>query len=200
MSAIDRDGPACDGSLLYGLAALAFLPDTGARNQFFGEMERAPDLGALERQDLETGRAVVLARTIDNRPTIYLARRLEAKPGHGGLLIGEVFSDYLWGAPERNPLIPTMQLHVVDEANQMLFGSIPGAARLPEPVRHKLGGAKSRNASNGNWAMFLSGGLCPDRTTAWDRESALDAGAERGPGGGCKRRWQQFSRTFRLLR
>ncbi|HEU5153936.1 MAG TPA: EAL domain-containing protein [Gemmatimonadales bacterium] len=143
VSAIYRDGPACDGSLLYGLVALAFLPDTGAAIQFFGEMEWAPNLGALERQDLETGRAVVLARTIDNRPTIYLARRLEAKPGHSGLLIGEVFSDYLWGAPERNPLIPTMQLHVIDEANQMLFASIPGAARLPEPVRHKLGGAKS---------------------------------------------------------
>jgi hypothetical protein len=104
--------------------------------------------------------------------------------GHSGLLIGEVFSDYLWGAPERNPLIPTMQLHVVDEANQMLFGSIPGAAGLPEPVRHKLRRREVGNLRMGTGRCSLSGGLRPDRQPPGIANLHWILAAERGPGGG----------------
>ena len=142
LSSIDRDGPACDGSLLYGLVALSFVPDSGGLLEFFGRMERAPELDSFEDQQLQGRESVVLVRTVQGQPTVYLARRLEAG-ARSGVLIGEVYSEYLWGTPEQNPLIPTMQLHVLDNSNQVMFQSAPGEAQLPAPVRKRLRRAES---------------------------------------------------------
>src|SRR4029450_3844902 len=56
-----------------------------------------------------------------------------------------------------------------------------GVARTgpPQARRREVG-----NLRMGTGRCSLSGGLRPDRTTAWDRGSPLDTGAERGPGGG----------------
>ena len=134
---------ACDGSLRYGLTALSFVSESGAPIRFFGRMDRVPALTLLERQELEAGRAVVLARTVEGRPAVYFTRMVEDGRGQSGMLVGQIYADYLWQDSEQNPLIPTMQLHVVDESNQLLFRSIPTDAPPPPSI----GSGSSRPAA-----------------------------------------------------
>ena len=56
-----------------------------------------------------------------------------------GTLVGQVYDEYLWGTPEQNPLIPTMQLHIVDRSGQVLFRSIKGDVSIPPKVARILG-------------------------------------------------------------
>ena len=142
-SGMDREGPACDGSLFYGLVSLAFVPDSGSLIQFFGQTEHVPPLGPRERTDVAAGRGVLLGRMAATRPVIYLVRRLEPELGRAGMLVAEVFPDYLWGTPDQNPLIPTMQLHVIDDANRVLFHSAPGDVSLPAAISADIGTPKS---------------------------------------------------------
>jgi diguanylate cyclase (GGDEF)-like protein len=139
----DREGPACDGSLLYGFDALAFVPDAGPSVNFLGRMNGVPAVGPRERLKLEAGRSVVLVRPDGNEMAVYLARRIRDSAKGAGLLIGQVAPEYLWGTVEQNPLIPTMEMHVVDGDGRLLFRSVDGDIRLPAPVRGGLGSPKA---------------------------------------------------------
>ena len=139
----DRTGPACDGSLNYALIALSFFPDAGPPVALFGAPAKAPSLTPRQRQDLDEGRSVVTAIVADSQPLIYLLRRVSTSRGARGLLVGAVYDEYLWGTPEENPLIPTMQLHIVNRAGQVVFRSIKGEVALPARVARQLGSDSS---------------------------------------------------------
>ena len=139
----DREGPACDGSLLYGFDALAFVPDAGPSINFLGRMNGIPGVGPRERLKLEAGRSVVLVRMLDNQAAIYLARRIRDSAKGAGLLIGQVAPEYLWGTVDQNPLIPTMEMHVVDGVDRLLFRSVEDDVRLPATVRDGLSSPKA---------------------------------------------------------
>jgi diguanylate cyclase (GGDEF)-like protein len=144
-----REGPACDG-LNYALSALSFVPDAGSPTTLFGAPVTAPTLEPRQRHDLEDGRSVVTASLADSQPAIYFVRRSTTSRGVRGLLVGAIYDEYLWGTPEQNPLIPTMQLHVVDRRGKVLFRSIRGEASLPAKVARDLG---SDSAGTFEWDL-----------------------------------------------
>jgi diguanylate cyclase (GGDEF)-like protein len=131
----DLQDPACDGSLLYGFLTLSFVSESSNSINFFGKVDSLPELTDLERQQLETSQSVVLARAAEGGPTVYLARSVLDRHGRPGYLIGRIYPTYLWEISAQNPLIPTMQLHVVDDSNAALFRSTPDAATLPSRSR-----------------------------------------------------------------
>jgi diguanylate cyclase (GGDEF)-like protein len=133
VGADDRGGPACDGSLNYALIALTFVPDAGTPVALFGKPPKVPTLEAAQRNQLDDGQTVITAGVIDSQPAAYVVRRLSSR-GTRGMLVGVVYGEYLWGTPEENPLIPTMQLHIVDRSGQVLFRSIEGDVELPAAV------------------------------------------------------------------
>ena len=135
-------GPACDGSLNYALSALTYLPDAGNPVALFGGMVKAPALDSAQRRAVDAGNGVVVAVMADSQPVIYLVRRLGTPRSHG-LLVGAVYDEYLWGTPEQNPLIPTMQLHIVDRSGAVIFRSIKGDVTLPGRVAKQLGSDSS---------------------------------------------------------
>ena len=134
----NREGPTCDG-LNYALSALSFIPDAGAPTTLFGTLTRLPTLQPRQRQDLDAGRSVVTASLADSQPVMFLVRRITTSRGVRGLLVGAIYDEYLWGTPEQNPLIPTMQLHVVNRAGDVLFRSIKDEVSLPGGVARNVG-------------------------------------------------------------
>ena len=194
----DDEGPACDGSLLYGLTALRFAPDSGQPVQYFGRAAPLPVLEPLTRRALEAGRSVVVAGVPGNRSVIYLVRRVAAGRAGGGLLVAEVYAAYLWGTPEENPLVPTMQLHVVDDSGRVLFSSTAGPVRLPGSVRRNLG---ARRAGAFEWTLederYLAACSPIDEppevaTPRWTLIASEDQAAVIAP-------MAQFRRTFPLV-
>jgi diguanylate cyclase (GGDEF)-like protein len=139
----DHAGPACDGSLNYALSALSFVPDGGTPVALFGAPVLLPTLAPRQEQALDAGQGVVTASVGDSLTVISFVRRVTTSRGVRGLLVGAVYEEYLWGTREQNPLIPTMQLHIVDSAGQVLFRSIRGAVTLPARVARQLGSDSS---------------------------------------------------------
>jgi hypothetical protein len=140
--------PACDGSLESGFTALSFVSEFQSSIDFFGRMDSVPVLSEIERRQLAAGQAVALVRVVGVRPEVYLARSVPDRRGRPGILIGQIYPTNLWQSTGQNPLIPTMQLHVIDESNRLLFGSTPGAGQLPS-----LGaGARRRAAGTFEWS------------------------------------------------
>ena len=127
----DREGPTCDG-LNYALSSLSFIPDAGTRSVIFGMPVKAPALRPGQQQDLDAGRSLVVASVTDSQPLFYMLRKISTTRGVHGLLVGQIYDEYLWGTPEQNPLIPTMQLHIVDRSSQVLHRSIKGDVSIPE--------------------------------------------------------------------
>ena len=138
-----RDDPACDGSLKYALLALSFVPDAGSPIALFGTQVTAPVLDPRQQRRVDAGESAVVASVTDSAPVVYLVRRATSSRGSAGLLVGAVYDEYLWGTREQNPLIPTMQLHVVDRAGHVLFRSTPGDVTLPPSVVRALGSTTS---------------------------------------------------------
>ena len=134
----DREGSTCDG-LNYALSSLSFIPDAGAPAAVFGAPVKVPGLQPRQQQDLDAGKRLILAIRADSQPVIYLLRKISTSRGVHGTLIGQVYDEYLWGTPEQNPLIPTMQLHIVDRSGQVLFRSIKGDVSIPPKVARILG-------------------------------------------------------------
>ena len=134
----DREGPTCDG-LNYALSALSFIADAGASSKLFGIPLKAPLLPPAQRQALAAGNAVITASRADSQQVIYIMRHITTARGVSGVLVGAIYPEYLWGTPDQNPLIPTMQLHIVDRTGLVLFRSIKGEVTIPERVARRLG-------------------------------------------------------------
>ena len=145
----DDASPACNGSLLYGFLSLSFVSESTTSIHFFGPADSLPVLTDLERRRLEAGQAVVLSHVVAGRPKVYLARSILDRRGRRGILSGRIYPAYLWEVSGQNPLIPTMQVHVVDESNQFLFHSTPDA----EPPPSMGTGSPGRKAGTFEWQL-----------------------------------------------
>jgi diguanylate cyclase (GGDEF)-like protein len=135
------DGPACDEALLYGLAALSFVPATGSPVLLFGPAYDHPVLSGPERRILAGG-GVVVTRPAEGRPHLFLVRG--AAPGGGeGVLVGLLNPAYLTASQERTPLLPTMRFDLVDSTGQVVLGSDWHVARVPEVALTRLSSGRS---------------------------------------------------------
>lgn len=135
----DRLGAGCDGSLNYALSALTFVPSGGRPVPLFGVASPAVVLDTNQQAMLDAGGGLVIAST-GSEPAIYMVRRMNSPHGPPGLLIGTVLDDYLWGSREQNPLIPTMQLHIIDQQGHVLFRSMDGEVTLPPKITRSRSG------------------------------------------------------------
>jgi diguanylate cyclase (GGDEF)-like protein len=108
------EGAPCDGSIDYGISALAWLPATGAPIALAGFLE-PPVLTPEQRGGLLAGENVLLDAFVDSRPVVYLVRQVG-----GGALVGQVDPAYLWGSLDQGALVPSMQFHVANTAGRVI--------------------------------------------------------------------------------
>jgi len=105
---------ACDGSLDYGVSALAWLSPEGKSLVITGDLE-IPKLTAEHRAAIESGIDVVVDAFIGERPVVYLARGMG-----GGVLIARIDPAYLWSALDQGVLVPSMQFHVANASSRVI--------------------------------------------------------------------------------
>lgn len=105
---------ACDGSLEYGVSALAWLPPVGEPLIITGDIE-PPVLGREHREAIEAGADVVLDRLVGDRPVVYLLR-----PLGDGVLAARLDPGYLWSAFDQGALVPSMQFHVANASSRVI--------------------------------------------------------------------------------
>jgi len=99
---------ACDGSLDYGVSALAWISPAGSSVAITGVLS-PPILSAEDRARVDSGVNVALDAFVENRPVTYLVRALG-----GGILVARVDPTFLWGPPDQGPLVPSMLFHVTN--------------------------------------------------------------------------------------
>ncbi len=115
---------ACDGSLDYGVAALAWVPRAGDPVVIAGLLQ-PPPLSRQDRSTLESGRDVAVDAVIDGRAVVYLVRTLG-----DGILVALVDPAFLWGTPDQGSLVPSMQFHVAN-ANAEVISERNGTHEIP---------------------------------------------------------------------
>ena len=105
---------ACDGSLDYGVSALALLRRNGESIVVFGVFE-PPKLTAEQRVVVESGTAIALDGFAGERPVVYIVRAIG-----DALLAAQVDPAYLWGSPDEGALIPSMRFHVANASSRVI--------------------------------------------------------------------------------
>lgn len=133
-TAADIEGMACDGSLVYGLGSLVFVPERGAALRFFGKADPLPPIDPTTRAALDTGSSVLVTVRTGDSSVVYLIRNAGGVSTQHGLLIGVIDADYLWDGSGQNALIPTRELHVLGNWDRVLYGTAPVQANLPVPI------------------------------------------------------------------
>jgi len=140
----ESEGLLCDGSLLYGLNSLAFIPDTGAAVRYFGAPDQLPEFDQATRSSVEHGGGLVIEAQAGGRPVVYLVRAATDSLHERGMLVGTLDADYLWDGSAPNPLIPTRELLVLDDSNRVVYGSVAGAVTFPAAIRPGSGAGSGR--------------------------------------------------------
>ncbi|HKT60685.1 MAG TPA: EAL domain-containing protein [Gemmatimonadales bacterium] len=106
--------------------ALEFEGDDGKRVSVFGQMDVRPTLSSVDRDNLRAGLPLILAvRTDSVSARTFMLRRLERLGEDPGTLIGEVSTEFLWGALASNLPSPNTMIRVQDDSARVLFRSTP---------------------------------------------------------------------------
>ena len=105
---------ACDGSLDYGVSALAMLRRNGETQVLYGVFE-PPRLSTEQRVALESGIGLALDGFAGERPVVYVVRAIG-----DALLVAQVDPAYLWGGLDQGALIPSMRFHVANASSRVI--------------------------------------------------------------------------------
>jgi diguanylate cyclase (GGDEF)-like protein len=137
----DTEGPLCDGSLLYEFTSLAFIPNAGPAIQYFGAPVTLPAFQRRIRKLAARGGSLLIGARKGGRPVAYLVRAATDSLNLRGTLVGAVDLQYLWDGAAANPLIPTRELHVIDDSNHAVYQSVSGVVTLPDSLHAGFGAA-----------------------------------------------------------
>jgi len=90
-----------------------------------GEMAPPEPLSAAEREHLDDGHTLIRALSTKGLfSPILLARRVDSPRLGNAVIWGVADREFLWGVGPKNPLSPSLELCVVDEAGHMLLRSV----------------------------------------------------------------------------
>jgi len=123
-------------------AVAAVSPD-GEVSVFFGEPPTSPKLGIEQLDHLELGKTLVITNKGDGRgdPSLTMVRLRDPSDARGGLIVGVVTGDYLWGISDGNVVPFGIELCAYDDKRRLLYGSFPGCEEIaPFVVAETVGG------------------------------------------------------------
>lgn len=143
---------------------LTLVTDAGQHETFFGPVRIPLTLTAAERQHIEAGKTVVSSHSCSGGvPCVLMSRQFDPQLPKRGILVGEINSEYLWGADKLPPLT---ELCVLDQSNRVLFSSITPAPAFPEEVLREMARSTSgqfewRYRNKAYFAQYWSAFLKP---------------------------------------
>ena len=107
-----------------GFEALEFVGDDGERVPVFGLLDKRPTLTDVDRDNLRAGLPLIVSSREGPASThTFIVRRLDRGGEASGTLLGEVASEFLWGALASNLPTPSTVVMVQDDSGRVLFRS-----------------------------------------------------------------------------
>jgi putative nucleotidyltransferase with HDIG domain len=115
-----------DGQIAEHFRGVVLVVPAGRSRPLSGQIDPLPELSPRERQAVPSEKTAVVSRLQPGQPTrLFMARTLDPNDPASPFLLGEIDTDYLWGATEGVPLPPQIELCLVEESERVLTCSVP---------------------------------------------------------------------------
>ena len=106
--------------------SLCFINAFGEPFPIFGELPHSFEISSDEQAHLDSGRALVQVKSIDNHSGgIYMLKRMDPKKPESGMIYAEINGMYLWGLDAYNTLPAFTEMAVLDTTNNVIFSTHP---------------------------------------------------------------------------
>ncbi len=164
---------------------IVLINNTGTIRSLFGRIHPIPELNLSEKQHLRSGKTVVSTMYLTSDVSrIFLSMALDPQQPRKGILLGEINPSYLWGMDDESPWLPTAELCILDQSNNILFSTLPPPLSFPQEVVHAMDSSVSgqfewEHEKNrylaGYWSLFLKPRYYTPKWTIVMSESKADA-------------------------
>jgi putative nucleotidyltransferase with HDIG domain len=119
------------GQIAEHFKGLVLVAPPGRSRPLSGQIDPLPELSPDERQAIQSEKTAVISRLRPGQPPrLFMARTLDLPDPGSTFLLGEIDTEYLWGATEGVPLPPHIELCLVEASERVLTCPVP----LPPPA------------------------------------------------------------------
>ena len=174
-----------DRDLVRLFKGIVLINNTGTIRSLFGRIHPIPELNLSEKQHLRSGKTVVSTIYLTSDASrIFMSMALDPQQPRKGILLGEINPTYLWGMGDTSPWPPTAELYILDQANNILFSTLPPPLSFPQEAVHTLDTTasgqfewkhKKTHYLAGYWSLFLKPRYYTPKWTIVMSESKADA-------------------------
>jgi len=111
---------------------LVIITDTGMPIPIFGRLQNTPVLSSAQKQHIQSGETLLFTTYHpDHSLSIFMGVVLDPKRPRRGILLAEINPPYLWYMGDEDSLPAMSELCVLDQANNVLFSSLPSPISFP---------------------------------------------------------------------
>jgi len=116
------------------------ITDRETSKPLLGRVQNIHELTQPEKQHIRSGKTLISTSTYHGGDSthIFMSMVLNPQQPSRGILLGEINATYLWGIGDENPWIPTAELCILDDANNILFSTLPPPLLFPEEFVHTM--------------------------------------------------------------
>ena len=127
------------------IKAMALFTEALGAISIFGHIENPPELTSEAMQNLSSAETILFVKNCSGLPSrIFLAMSVDPQNSKGGILMGEINNNYLWGIGPANTLPPMTELCVLDQSKNILISSLPLPLSFQKQIAFETNGSTSR--------------------------------------------------------
>jgi putative nucleotidyltransferase with HDIG domain len=117
------------------LKGLVLIDTTNQPIQLYSQVQNIPEFTPDQKEHIRSGGTLLSNQyQPDNSSQILMSMALNSKDLRHGILLGEISSEYLWGANPTETLPPMTELIILDHSNNLLFSTLSSPASFPKEV------------------------------------------------------------------
>jgi len=144
---------------------IAYISEKGEQSPITGAIENPPEITPKEIQHIKSGKTAILSKNHSKLPSrIFMIMLADHKNSKAGIVLGEIDAAYLWGTSDKDAMLPTAELCVLDQTNNLLVTTLDRPIGLMKKMVFKPSGSSVLKFSwkyeneeylASNWKLFL---------------------------------------------
>jgi len=145
--------------------AITFITEKGEQSPITGVIENPPEITPKEIKHIKSGKTAILSKNHSKLPSrIFMIILADHNNPQAGVVIGEINADYLWGISDKDALLPTAELCVLDQSKNLLVTTLDRPIGLMRKMVSKPSGSSALKFSwkyeneeylANSWILFL---------------------------------------------
>ncbi|MBT8356328.1 MAG: PAS domain S-box protein, partial [Desulfobacterales bacterium] len=105
--------------------AVSIITASGEQTPLTGVMHNPPEITAREMQHIQSRKTAILCQNRSGLPArIFMIMLADHNNPQEGFVVGEINADYLWGLSNKDETLPTAELCVLDQSNNLLVSTL----------------------------------------------------------------------------